>query len=43
VLFGIACCGLGGLLLTLLTEKGRLMREPLQPTPLVEEQILFPE
>ena len=42
-LFGIACCGLGGLLLTLLTEKGRLMREPLQPTPLVEEQILFPE
>ncbi|MCL6682773.1 multidrug effflux MFS transporter [Sphingomonas alba] len=42
-LLGIASCGLGGLLLTLITEKGRLMRGPLQPTPLVEEQIQFPE
>jgi len=42
-LFGIAGCGLAGLALTLITEKGRLMRDPLQPTPLVEEQTLFPE
>lgn len=42
-LTGIAACGLSGLLLTLITEKGRLMRDPLQPTPLVEEQIQFPE
>jgi len=42
-LFGIAGCGLIGLVLTLITEKGRLMREPLQPTLMAEEQVQFPE
>jgi DHA1 family bicyclomycin/chloramphenicol resistance-like MFS transporter len=42
-LVGIAGCGLGGLLLVLLTEKGRLMRDPPQPTLLTEEQVQFPD
>jgi DHA1 family bicyclomycin/chloramphenicol resistance-like MFS transporter len=42
-LAGIAACGTIGLLLTLITEKGRLMREPPQPAPLSEAQILFPD
>lgn len=42
-LIGIATCGLVGLVLVLITEKGRLVREPRQPAVLVEEQIHFPE
>jgi DHA1 family bicyclomycin/chloramphenicol resistance-like MFS transporter len=42
-LVGIAGCGIGGLLLVLLTEKGRLVRDPPQPTLLTEEQVQFPE
>lgn len=42
-LVGIAGCGIGGLLLVLLTEKGRLVRDPPQPAFLTEEQVQFPE
>lgn len=42
-LVGIAACGTVALLLTLLTEKGRLMRDPRQPAPLAEDMIQFPE
>jgi MFS transporter, DHA1 family, multidrug resistance protein len=42
-LMGIAVCGIVALALTLITERGRLMREPLQPAALVEDQIHFPE
>ncbi|MFL6853083.1 MAG: multidrug effflux MFS transporter [Sphingomicrobium sp.] len=42
-LVGIAACGLVGLLLVVLTEKGRLLREPRQPAFTVEEQVQFPE
>ena len=42
-LAGVAACGAVGLLLILVTEKGRLMREPPQPAFLTEEQIRFPE
>jgi DHA1 family bicyclomycin/chloramphenicol resistance-like MFS transporter len=41
-LFGIATCGSAAMLLVLLTEKGRLMREPRQPAVTVEEQVQFP-
>ena len=42
-LVGTAACGTVALLLTLLTEKGRLMRDPRQPAPLAEDMIQFPE
>ena len=42
-LFGIAACGTAALLVVLLTERGRLMREPPQPAVTVEEQVQFPE
>ena len=42
-LVGTAACGLAGLLLTLITEKGRLMRDPPQPAPLTEDMIRFPD
>ena len=42
-LTGIAACGSLGLLLTLITEKGRLLREPRQPAILTEGQIQFPD
>jgi DHA1 family bicyclomycin/chloramphenicol resistance-like MFS transporter len=41
-LTGIATCGVIGLLLTLITEKGRLMREPSRSAMLTEDQIQFP-
>lgn len=42
-LAGIAVCGAVALFLVLLTENGRLMRDPRQPARLTEEQMLFPE
>ena len=42
-LVGLACCGAVGLLLTLVTEKGRLMRDPRQPALMTEEMIRFPD
>ena len=42
-LFGLALCGTVALILTLITERGRLMRDPPQPTATTEEQIQFPE
>jgi DHA1 family bicyclomycin/chloramphenicol resistance-like MFS transporter len=42
-LLGIAASGMLGLVLTFITERGRLMRDPLQPALLTEEQIQFPE
>ena len=42
-LFGLAICGAVALMLTLVTEKGRLMRDPRQPAITVEEQVQFPE
>ena len=42
-LFGIAICGVVALVLTFITEKGRLMREPRQPAIIVEEQVRFPD
>jgi MFS transporter, DHA1 family, multidrug resistance protein len=42
-LIGIAICGAVSLLLVVITEKGRLMREPRQPAITVEEQIQFPD
>ena len=41
-LAGIAICGALGLVLTLVTEKGRLMREPRQPAVVTEEMVQFP-
>jgi len=42
-LTGIALCGAVALALTLITERGRLMHDPRQPTVLGEEMIRFPE
>ena len=42
-LVGTAACGTVALLLALLTEKGRLMRDPRQPAPLAEDMIQFPD
>ena len=42
-LIGTAVCGVVALALTMVTEKGRLMRDPLQPAPLTEDQIRFPD
>ncbi len=42
-LFGIAICGTVSVLLVVITEKGRLMREPRQPAITVEDQIHFPD
>jgi DHA1 family bicyclomycin/chloramphenicol resistance-like MFS transporter len=42
-LAGIAVCGAVALLLTLITEKGRLMREPRQPADATEEMVTFPD
>ena len=42
-LAGMAACGISALLLTLVTEKGRLMRDPRQPAPLSEDMVQFPD
>jgi len=42
-LVGIAVCGAVGLVLTLVTERGRLMRDPPQPAVVTEEMVHFPE
>ena len=42
-LTGTAVCGTLALVLVLVIEKGRLMREPRQPAITVEEQAQFPE
>ena len=42
-LVGMAACGVAALVLTLITEKGRLMRDPPQPALLTEQQIHFPD
>ena len=42
-LFGLAACGTVSLLLVLLTEKGRLMREPRQPAVITEQMMQFPD
>jgi MFS transporter, DHA1 family, multidrug resistance protein len=42
-LVGSALCGSAALLLTLITEKGRLMRDPRQPAPKPEEIVYFPD
>ena len=42
-LIGVAISGAVALVLTIITEKGRLMRDPPQPAPLTEQQILFPD
>ena len=42
-LVGTAACGAAALFLILITEKGRLMRDPPQPAALTEEAIQFPD
>lgn len=42
-LIGCAICGAAALLLTLLTERGRLMHDPRQPAVQTEEMIRFPD
>jgi DHA1 family bicyclomycin/chloramphenicol resistance-like MFS transporter len=42
-LIGIALCGIVALVLTLITERGRLLHDPRQPTVLTEEMIRFPD
>jgi DHA1 family bicyclomycin/chloramphenicol resistance-like MFS transporter len=42
-LVGIATCGLVALGLTLITERGRLMRDPRQPAVVPEEAVQFPD
>ncbi len=42
-LIGTAACGTAALILTVITEKGRLMRNPRQPAVLTEEAIQFPD
>jgi len=42
-LVGIAVCGAVGLVLTLVTERCRLMRDPPQPAVVTEEMVHFPE
>ena len=41
-LIGIAASGTIGLLLTVITEKGRLMRDPRQPAIVTEDMVQFP-
>ena len=40
-LFGTAACGFAALVLTLITERGRLMRDPTQPTAVREAAVPF--
>ena len=42
-LIGIAACGGAALVLVLITERGRLMRDPPQPAVITEGMIQFPE
>jgi len=42
-LIGIAICGATAFVLTLITERGRLMHDPRQPAVLPEEMIRFPD
>ena len=42
-LTGIALCGTAALVLTLITERGRLLHDPRQPAVLTEEMINFPD